>query len=104
WPNHLHQGRVMDAVVDAADLLPMLAGERDNRPTIESADFHHLGDHADRAQLFAHLTRRNAVRRQAQLPLLNIPAEYARAIELRRWTTICKHHGERVQDEVIAEM
>lgn len=92
--------------IDALDLSSMLTSEGDNRSTIECADCHYLGDHAvfDRVQLFADLTRRNAVRRQAQLPLLNIPAEYARAIELFRWKAICKHHRERVQGQVIAEL
>jgi hypothetical protein len=44
----------------------------------------------DRAALFIELTRRNALRQRAQLPLLDIPAEYERAVRLAEWKMLCE--------------
>ena len=35
----------------------------------------------DRASIYSELCRRNALRREAHLPLLNVPVEYARLVD-----------------------
>ena len=58
----------------------------------------------DRATIFAELTRRNAIRRQAQLPLLDMRNEFHRAVEFSRWKTVCEEHSDQMRSEVIAEL
>ena len=58
----------------------------------------------DRAAIFAELTRRNAIRRQAQLPLLDMRNEFHRAVEFSRWKTVCEEHSDQMRSEVIAEL
>jgi hypothetical protein len=57
----------------------------------------------DKAAIFTELSRRNAVRRQARLPLLDMRGEFDRAVERARWKEVCEEHGDRVRREVIAE-
>ena len=58
----------------------------------------------DKATIFAELTRRNAIRRQAQLPLLDMRNEFHRAVEFSRWKTVCEEHSDQMRSEVIAEL
>jgi hypothetical protein len=58
----------------------------------------------DKTAIFTELTRRNAVRRQAQLPLLDMRDEFDRAVELTRWKTVCDKHADQVRSEVLAEL
>ena len=58
----------------------------------------------DKATIFTELTRRNAVRRQAQLPLLDMRDEFDRAVEFTHWKAVCEGHARRVRSEVIAEL
>ena len=61
----------------------------------------------DRAAIFTALTRRNAVRREAKLPLLDIHSEFAHAVEVAEWREACVKHAEdmaRIRIEVIADL
>jgi hypothetical protein len=44
----------------------------------------------DKAAIFTELTSRNAIRRQAQLPLLDMRDEFYRAVEFSQWKTAAK--------------
>jgi len=57
-----------------------------------------------KAAIFTELTRRNAVRRQAQLPLLDMRDEFDRAVEFTHWQAVCEEHADRVRSGVIAEV
>jgi hypothetical protein len=63
----------------------------------------------DRAAIFAELTKRNAVRREARLPLLDLRAEYAHQIWIAKrreyWTACDEHADEReaIRRRVLAE-
>jgi hypothetical protein len=61
-------------------------------------------DMIDKAAIFAELTRRNVVRRQAKLPLLDMRDEFDRAVEFTRWKAACDEHAHRVRSEVTAEL
>ena len=55
----------------------------------------------DKAALFIELTHRNALRQKAQLPLLDIPAEYERAVRLAERKLICaQYYG---QSHILAD-
>lgn len=58
----------------------------------------------DKAALFTELTRRNALRQQAQLPLLDLPAEYARAVRVAQQKALYEQHYDRVRAVVLAEL
>jgi hypothetical protein len=61
-------------------------------------------DMIDKAAIFTELTERNAVRRQAQLPLLDMRDQFDRAVEFTHWKAVCEEHADRVRSEVIAEL
>lgn len=64
-------------------------------------------DMVDKAAIFADLTKRNAVRRDAKLPLLDLRTEFERAVSLALWKEACERFdGEipRIKQEVIAEL
>jgi hypothetical protein len=61
-------------------------------------------DMIDRAAIFTELTRRNVVRRQAKLPLLDMRDEFDRAVEYACWKAVCEKHADRVRSEVLAEL
>jgi hypothetical protein len=61
-------------------------------------------DMIDKAAIFIELTRRNAVRRRSQLPLLDMRDEFNRAVEFTRWKAVWEEHADRVRSEVIAEL
>ena len=58
----------------------------------------------DRASIFSELCRRNALRREAHLPLLNIPAEYQRLVVVARWRYVMEHHYADTRAEVLATL
>jgi len=58
----------------------------------------------DRSAMLADIEQRNAVRRQAQLPLLDVSQEFRRAIEQAHWKAVCEEHGDRVYSEVLTEV
>jgi hypothetical protein len=58
----------------------------------------------DKAAIFTELTRRNAVRRRAQLPLLDMRDEFNRAVEFTYWNAVCDEHAHRVRSEVTGEL
>ena len=64
----------------------------------------YISDVIDKAAIFTELTRRNAVRRRAQLPLLDMRDELDRAVEFTHWKAVCTEHADRVRSEVIAEL
>lgn len=63
----------------------------------------------DKSAFFTDLTHRNALRKAAQLPLLDFRAEMANAValdDLHRHAALCKAHAadrKRIEDEVLAE-
>ena len=56
----------------------------------------------DRASIFSDLCCRNALRREAHLPLLNVPVEYARLVDVAKWSYIVEHHYAETRAEVLA--
>ena len=58
----------------------------------------------DRASIFSELCHRNALRREAHLPLLNVPAEYARLVEVAKWRRIREAHYIHTRAEVLANL
>ena len=58
----------------------------------------------DRGAIFSDILRRQALRREAQLPLLNIRAEYERAVEQARWRAHIEKYGEAIRAQVLAEL
>lgn len=57
----------------------------------------------DRADILARILQRQAIRRDAHLPLLDVPAEYTRAVRQALWTRHVERHYERVRARVVAE-
>jgi hypothetical protein len=60
----------------------------------------------DRTAIFSELTERNAVRREARLPLLNLHDEFEHAVNLAVWDEAWEQHTEelgRIRAEVTAE-
>lgn len=58
----------------------------------------------DRGAIFSDILRRQALRREAQLPLLNVRAEYERAVEQARWRAHVETYGEAIRAQVLAEL
>ena len=63
----------------------------------------------DRAQIFTELTKRNALRREAGLPLLNLreELEYQVTLDLwRAWVAVCEAHDglrNEIRERILAE-
>ena len=57
----------------------------------------------DRAAIFTDVCRRNALRREAHLPRLDLRAEYERLVAVETWRLICEGHYTRTRAEVLAE-
>ena len=55
----------------------------------------------DRAEIFRCILAKNALRREALLPLLDVRQIYEREIKLARWLEHVEEHGERVRAEVL---
>ncbi|AWI89814.1 hypothetical protein C0214_17030 [Methylobacterium sp. DM1] len=58
----------------------------------------------DRSAILSGLLQRQALRREAHLPLLNIRAEYEQAVEHARWRAHVEEHSEAVRAQVLAEL
>ena len=61
----------------------------------------------DKAAIFAELTQRNALRREAKLPLLNLRAEFVHAVEVAAWREACQKHTDdiaRIKIEALADL
>ncbi|OHV17801.1 hypothetical protein BK022_03310 [Methylorubrum extorquens] len=58
----------------------------------------------DRGAIFSNILQRQALRREAQLPLLDVRAEYERAIEQARWKAHVETYGETIHAQVLAEL
>jgi DNA-binding IclR family transcriptional regulator len=60
----------------------------------------------DKAAIFAELTERNALRREAKLPLLDLRDEYEHAVSLALWDEAWEQHADeldRIRAEVTAQ-
>jgi hypothetical protein len=60
----------------------------------------------DKAEIFTELTLRNAVRREAKLPLLDIRVEFDHAVEVTAWREACVKYADdisRIKQGVLAE-
>ena len=57
----------------------------------------------DRQQILETLYQRQALRREARLPALDITAEYHHAVATARWAEIVAQHYERVEAEILRE-
>jgi hypothetical protein len=61
----------------------------------------------DMVAIFTELTRRNAVRPEARLPLLDMRAEFVHAVEVAAWREACVKHADdmtRIRIETIADL
>ncbi len=58
----------------------------------------------DRAAVLNSILQRQALRREARLPPLNIRTEYDRAVEQALWRAHFEEHGETVRAQVLAEL
>lgn len=58
----------------------------------------------DRSAILSDILRRQALRREAQLPTLNVRTEYERAVEQARWRAHVATYGEAVRAQVLAEL
>ena len=64
----------------------------------------------NKAAIFTEITRRNALRREAGLPLLDVRAEFDHGVALARWEeyqAVCDAHADlraEIQAEVIEEL
>jgi hypothetical protein len=56
----------------------------------------------DRASVFRELCNRNALRREAHLPLLNVASEYKRLVDVQKWSYIVEHHYAVTRAEILA--
>jgi hypothetical protein len=50
----------------------------------------------DKAEIFTELTLRNAVRREAKLPPLNVRIEFDHAVEVTAWREACVKHADDI--------
>lgn len=58
----------------------------------------------DQAEVFTIILRRNALRRDARLPPLDVRAEYRRAVEHAYWREVHAQHYEAVREEVVQRL
>ena len=58
----------------------------------------------DRAAILHAIYQRQALRRDARLPLLDIKVEYERAVEQALWSAHVEAHHDRVREEVLEEL
>ncbi len=57
----------------------------------------------DRAEIFTALLRRQALRREARLPLLDIAFLYHQEVEKALWRRYVELHHDRVRAEILAQ-
>ncbi|MGW9819328.1 hypothetical protein ACUXK4_001892 [Methylorubrum extorquens] len=58
----------------------------------------------DCGSILSGILRRQALRREAQLPLLDVRAEYERAVERARWKAHVEKYGEAIRAQILAEL
>lgn len=58
----------------------------------------------DRGAILSAILQRQALRREAQLPLLDVRAEYERAVEQARWRAHVETYSEAVRAQVLTEL
>lgn len=58
----------------------------------------------DRGAILSTILRRQALRREAQLPLLDVRSEYERAVEQAQWKVHVETYGDAVRAQVLAEL
>lgn len=58
----------------------------------------------DHAAIFANILRRNALRREALLPPLDVRAEYKKAVATAHWREVREQHYETVRAEVVRRL
>ncbi|MGA4551130.1 hypothetical protein [Methylorubrum aminovorans] len=58
----------------------------------------------DRGAIFSAILKRQTLRCEARLPLLDIRAEYERAVEQARWQAHVETYGESIRAQVLAEL
>ena len=56
----------------------------------------------DRSAIFTSILHRQALRREAHLPLLDVRAEYGRAVGFALWKAHVERHYERIRAEVLS--
>ena len=59
---------------------------------------------ADRGAIFADVLARNALRREAKLPLLDVRREYERIVEQALWREHVERHYEEVRAQVLDDL
>ncbi len=57
----------------------------------------------DRAAIFSNILQRNALRREAKLPLLNVRAVCDREVEHARWRAYVEQHLDQTRSRIAAE-
>ena len=60
-------------------------------------------DRIDRAQVLTRILKRNALRREAKLPLLPVRETFEREVRAAEWRAFCEQHAQAVWDEILAE-
>jgi hypothetical protein len=58
----------------------------------------------NRAAILTNILKRNALRREAHLPPLDVAAEYHRAVAQAHWQEVCGEHYDRVREEVVERL
>jgi hypothetical protein len=56
-----------------------------------------------RQQILETLYQRQALRREARLPRIDVHAEYRRLVEVERWAEIVEQHWSEVEEEILRE-
>ena len=57
----------------------------------------------DRGAIFSNILARQALRREARLPLLDIGSEYRRAVEQALWRVHVEKHLDEVRAEILVQ-
>jgi hypothetical protein len=60
-------------------------------------------DRIDRASLFTSILERNALRREAKLPLLPVRETFETEVRIAEWHAFCEQHAQAVWDEILGE-
>lgn len=73
-------------------------------PLIEDAPPTAVITAPDRSAILSGILQRQALRREARLPMLDVRAEYERAVEQALWQAHVEKYGGAVRAEVLAEL
>jgi hypothetical protein len=60
-------------------------------------------DRVDRAAIFTSILKKNALRREAQLPVLPIRETFRKEVLAAEWRLFCQEHAQSIWDEILAE-